>query len=278
MSQTATQTKEDTAEETSPDPIAKLAYELSKDVKKMYEAGAHYGHSRRRRHPSVIPYIYGTKNKMEIIDLQKTKEALDKALAFVKELGKSGKQLLFVTSKHEANAAIKEGAKRIDQPYVTDRWIGGTLTNFDNIRGRIDTLHDLEEKRDSGELEKYTKKEQLLQEREIGRLREKFGGIETMDTKPAAMFIIDTNEEEIAVSEATQNNIPIVGLCNTDCNIDEVAYPIPANDSNRASIKYFTERIVDVYEDGRREFTASDAEADEDVTRAKTMADEEDAE
>lgn len=244
-------------------PETTTQLDINEDLEAMYEAGAHYGQSKSRRHPSTIPYIYGTKNKMEIFDLEKTKEALAEAEEYVKELGRKGKKLLFVTSKPEANKTIREAAESVDQPYVTGRWIGGTLTNFKNIRGRIEKLRELRKKRESGELEKYTKKEQLLLEREIERLERKFGGIEDMSQFPGALFIVDTKEEQIAVDEATQVDVSIVGLCNTDCNIDEIDYPVPANDTTKASIEYFVNRIVEAYREGQKEFTPVE---DEDET------------
>lgn len=256
-----------------PNTATKSKTSVDSDIQEMFEVGAHYGQSKSRRHPSTIPFIYGMKNRKEIFDLEKTKEALDNALAFVEELGASGKQLLFVTSKHEANEVLRKGAESIDQPFVTGRWIGGTLTNFKNIRGRIEKLQELRKKQESGELEKYTKKEQLLLDREIDRLENKFGGIESMESFPGALFIIDTKEEEIAVAEAQQNDIPIIGVCSTDCNIDIIEYPIPANDAQRASVAYFVEKVVAAYEEGRKKHQPESEVSEEE--KAKTMADTE---
>ncbi|MEX2369172.1 MAG: 30S ribosomal protein S2 [Candidatus Paceibacterota bacterium] len=216
----------------------------------MFSAGAHYGLSRRRRHPSTMDYIFGLKDGVEIIDLEKTQALLNDAATFVEELGKAGESILFVTSKNEANAVVKNIAESINQPYVTGRWIGGTFTNFNNIRGRIRHLEDLEAQRDSGELEKYTKKEQLLLEREMNRLIEKFGGIRNMTNKPAAIIVVDSKEEIIAINEAKHDGVATVALCNVDCDVNEIDYPIVANDARAESIRFFLQQLRDAYEKG----------------------------
>lgn len=216
----------------------------------MFEAGAHYGLARSRRHPSTIDYIFGLKNSIEIVDLEKTQALLEDAADWLEELGEEGEQVLFVTSKNEANDIVRTVAESINQPYVTGRWIGGTFTNFDNIRGRLRHLEELEEKRDAGELEKYTKKEQLLFEREIERLKEKFGGIRSMDKLPEAVVVVDSKLESIAVEESRQSDIPVVGLCNIDCDINKIDFPIVANDARADSIRYFLQRLRDAYARG----------------------------
>lgn len=229
---------------------AKKAKISSDDLKAFFDAGAHYGLARKRRHPSTMDYIFGLKDGVEIIDLEKTQALLNDAMAFVEELGKEGGSILFVTSKNEANSIVKNIAESINQPYVVGRWIGGTFTNFNNIRGRIRHMEDLESQRDSGELEKYTKKEQLLFEREIGRLEEKFGGIRKMTEKPAAIIVVDSKEEDIAITEAKQDGVSTVALCNVDCDINEIDYPIVANDSRAESIRLFLQQLRDAYAKG----------------------------
>lgn len=220
------------------------------DLGEMFNVGAHYGLARSRRHPSTIDYIFGLKNGIEIIDLEKTQKLLEDAESFLEELGKEGEKVIFVTSKNEANDVVRTTAALIEQPFVTGRWIGGTFTNFDNIRGRIRHLDELEEKRDSGELEKYTKKEQLLFEREIERLKEKFGGIRKMDKLPAAMVVVDSKSEAIAVEEAHQSGVPVISISNTDCDINLIDYPIVANDARAESIRYFLHKLRDAYARG----------------------------
>lgn len=217
----------------------------------MFEVGAHYGYTRSKRHPSVAPFIYGTKNQVEIFDLEKTIDVLAPALAFVAKIAGEGKQLLFVGTKHEAQAVIRELADSIDMPYVTTRWIGGTLTNFAVIRARVERLGTLLAQRESGELaQKYTKKERLLIDRDIIRLEKNFGGVTMMKERPAALFIIDPKKEQTAVREARHLGVPIIALAGSDCDLKEVEYPIPANDSSRSSIHFFTKQIADAYKKG----------------------------
>lgn len=218
-------------------------------LEEFFDAGAHYGLARSRRHPSTMDYIFGLKDGIEIIDLEKTKDLLDDALDFARELGEEQGQILWVTSKSEANRVIHNAAEALDHPYVTGRWIGGTLTNFDQIRGQVEKLEELEAKQESGELEKYTKKEQMLFDREIDRLKDKFGGIRSMTDKPAAVYMVDSKAEYIALQEARQNDIPVIGLCNVDCDINQVDYPIVANDGAVDSIRLFTHMIRDAYAD-----------------------------
>lgn len=218
-------------------------------LEEFFEAGAHYGLARSRRHPSTMDYIYGLKDGIEIIDLEKTKDLLDDALEFARELGEEKGQILWVTSKSESNRIIHNAAEALDHPYVTDRWIGGTLTNFDQIRKQVDKLEELEAKKESGELEKYTKKEQMLFDRQINKLKEKFGGIRSMTDYPDAVYMVDTKSEDIALQEARQNDVPVIGLCNVDCDINQVDYPIVANDGAADSIRLFTHMVRDAYAD-----------------------------
>lgn len=217
----------------------------------LFKVGAHYGYAKTRRHPSTAPYILGLKNRVEIIDLEKTKELLDAAKAFIKTLGAEGKTLLFVGGKHEAADAVRLGAMEAGMPYVSGRWIGGTLTNFAQIHSRVDTLLDLKTKREQGELAKYTKKEQLLIGRDIERLEELFGGIVNMKALPTALFIVDPKEEKTAASEAMRLKIPVVALASSDCDVSDIAHPIVANDSSMGSIRHFVNEIVKAYTEGK---------------------------
>jgi len=219
-------------------------------LERFFDAGAHYGLARSRRHPSTMDYIYGLKEGIEIIDLEKTKKLLENAKEFARSLGEEGEQILWITSKNEANRTIHNLAESVDHPYVTGRWIGGTLTNFDQIRSQVQKLEELETKKEAGELEKYTKKEQMLFDRQIDKLKEKFGGIRSLTDLPDAVFIVDTNAEENALQEARNENVPVIGLCNVDCDIDQVDYPIVANDGSQDSIRIFAQEIRDAYADG----------------------------
>ncbi|HMO78932.1 MAG TPA: 30S ribosomal protein S2 [Candidatus Paceibacterota bacterium] len=220
-------------------------------IKEMFEAGVHFGYAKSRRHPSVSKYILGRKNNVEIFDLEKVQEKLQVALEFVAKLAKENKQILFVGGKVESRSIIKEVAEKIEAPYVSGRWIGGTLTNFDEIKKRVNKFVDLSNQRDKGLLGKYTKKERLLIERQIKKLEETFGGIVNLNSKPGAVFIIDSNKEKIAREEAIKMNVPIIALCSSDCDISMIKYPIPANDSLIKSISYFTNLIAETYKSNR---------------------------
>ena len=216
-------------------------------IEKMFEVGAHFGYSKSKRHPSMKSLIFGAKNKVEIIDLEKTDEYLKRALEFVSSIAGEGKQILFVGSKNEAREAVKSGADSIDMPYVFNRWIGGTITNFSEIKKRIARLEELTLKKEKGEFGMYTKKERILIDREIEGLEKHFGGLLSMKQKPAAIFVVDSKHEKIAVKEAKRSGIPVISLSGSDCDIKEIDYPIPANDASRSSISFFVNKIVDAY-------------------------------
>src|SRR3989338_4596431 len=214
---------------------------------KLFNAGAHFGYAKSRRHPTATPFIFGAKNSVDIFVLEKTAGALDKAKAFVKELASVGKQVIFVSSKKEAEEAIRSGAGSVLMPYVVGRWIGGTLTNFSIVRSRVDKLLDLRDKREKGELAKYTKKERLLIDREIAKLERLFSGLIPLKPPPAAVFVIDPRKEKTAVNEARQMGIPIIAVAGTDCDMKVSEYSIFANDSSRRSISFFVNEIAEAY-------------------------------
>ncbi len=218
----------------------------------MLKAGAHFGMTRSRRHPTVAPFIFGTKNKIELFDLEKTEPLLTAAKNFVKTISKTGKQILFVGGKSEAKAAIQEGSLAIGMPSVSGRWIGGALTNFGQIRKRIEKLEKLTTERERGELAKYTKKERLLIDREIAKLEVMFSGIVSMKEMPAALFVVDPKKEINAVMEAKAMNIPVIALLGSDNDIALAKYPIVGNDSSKTSIQYFVKEITSAYEEGRK--------------------------
>ncbi len=220
-------------------------------VEGLFSVGAHFGFVKSRRHPSTKPFIYGVKNKIEIFDLEKTSESLQKALVFIESLGTKSANILFVSGKSEAKSAVTMAAESINMPYVAGRFIGGTLTNFPEIKKRVEKLESLVSQKEKGELTKYTKKERLLIDREIDKLREFFFGLSVMKSLPHAVFIIDSKKESIAVKEAKTMGIPVVALCGTDCNLNEVEFPIPGNDSSRASIEFFLKKAVEAYKQGQ---------------------------
>lgn len=219
----------------------------------MFKAGAHFGYSRSRRHPSVSPYIFGAKNRVEIFDLEETDKLLDEAKAFARTLGKDGKMVLFVGGKPEARDAIKNAAISLGMPYVAGRWIGGTITNWSEIRRRLERLAELSGQRERGELGKYTKKERLLIDREITKLEENFNGIRDMKELPKALFIVDTREESAATTEALRARIPTIALMNSDCDLRQVTSPIVGNDATVQSITFFVQEIAGAYAEGVKE-------------------------
>lgn len=216
----------------------------------MFSVGAHFAYSKSRRHSSAKQFIFGAKNNVEIFDLEKTSARLSAALEFVADLAKRRKQILFVGTKNEARRIIVDAAKSLEMPYVANRWVGGTITNFSEIKKRINYFTDLAEKKERGELSKYTKKEQLNFAREIEKFNKLFSGLVPMTELPAALFVIDPKSEYIAVTEARSADIPVVSLSGSDCNMGWSDYPIPANDSAVSSIKFFTDHIVAAYKKG----------------------------
>lgn len=227
--------------------------EKNKDnlIEEMFNAGVHYAYSRSKRHPSTKDSIFGIKNKMEIIDLEKTVEMLTEAEEFVSNLAKEGQLILFVGTKNESRGVVELMASGVSAPFVINRWIGGTLTNFDEIKKRLKILQELTEKKEKGELGGYTKKERLMIDRKIADLEKTFGGLLPMiDNLPKALFVIDPKKEFIAVKEAQVLGIPIVAVANSDCDISEIDYPILANDSALSSVEFFTTKIVNAYKKG----------------------------
>lgn len=225
----------------------------SKMVDELFKAGAHFGFVRSRRHPSTKPYIFGSKNRVEIFDLEKTEVALEKALDFVKKLGAAHSSILFVGGKGEARTALKAGAESLGMPFVDGRWIGGTLTNFTQIKKRVQKLEDLTTQKEKGELAKYTKRERMLIDKEIENLKRFFEGLTAMKDLPKALFVIDSKKEEIAIKEAKEKGIPVVALCGSDCDITLVDYAIPANDASVTSIAFFVNKIVEAYDMGKKQ-------------------------
>ncbi len=224
-----------------------------KAIEAMFKAGAHFGYSRARRHASVKNDLFGAKNGVDIIDLEKTAVALSDAKKFLFEMGKGGKKVLFVGTKHETRDIVDAAAKSLAMPYVVERWVGGTLTNWPEIKKRTGRLKELAEKFTKGELEKYTKMERLLFERELEKLRREFGGLIDLDGLPTALVIVDPREEHIAVAEATKMKLPTVALLNSDCDKSKITYPILANDAALQSVAYFVEELKNSYLEGQKE-------------------------
>ena len=219
-------------------------------VEKMFKAGAHYGYSKTRRHPSVSKYIYATKNKVDIINLEKTNIMLESALLFVKNLGAQNKTVLFVGTKPEAKVATKDMAESLNMPYVTERWIGGTLSNFTEIKKRITELENYRKDSTTGGLDKYTKKERVVMAKKMEKLTRYYSGLIGLKKAPDALLVIDARSEHIAATEARKSGIPVIALVNSDSNIKSLDYPIVANDAGIPSIKFFVTAIGNAYKEG----------------------------
>ncbi len=223
-------------------------------VERLFEVGAHFAHVKSRRHPSMRPYVVGAKSKVEIFDLMKTNEQIIAAKKVMETLAKDGKTVLFVGGKKEISALVKSSALRIAAPYVSTRWLGGTISNFVEIKKRIDRLADLLEKRESGELAKrYTKLERVRIDREIDRLVERLDGITALTKCPDAFVIVDTKHEKHAAKEANAAGIPVIGIMSSDCDIADAAYPIVTNDASRATVSLVLDELVSAFEAARSE-------------------------
>ena len=223
----------------------------SVSLRDLLEAGVHFGHQTRLWHPRMRPYIYGKKNGVHIIDLQKTAGQLNEALRFIQATAARGQSVLFVGTKRAAREIISQQADRSGMFYVNNRWLGGTLTNFKTVQKSIDSLIKLEKARDDGKFEALTKKEALDLTRKITKMERSLGGIKSMKGLPGAMFVIDPKREYIAIREANKLGIPVVALCDTNCDPENVDHVIPGNDDALKSIQLFTQAIADASLEGQ---------------------------
>ena len=253
-------------------------------MKQLLEAGVHFGHQTRRWNPKMAPYIFTERNGIYIIDLQKTVKLIDKAYAFMKEVGETGRPILFVGTKKQAQAAIEDEAKRCGQYYVNQRWLGGMLTNYKTISKRIKRLNDINAMEEDGTFEKLSKKEVLSIHREAEKLEKFLGGIKDMHGMPAAMFVVDPKKERIAVKEAKILGIPVIGIVDTNCDPDDVDFVIPANDDAIRAVKLISSTMADAIVEANQgeaydEAPAAEAEgAEEAEAAAEKPAAEEQAE
>ena len=219
-------------------------------MKAMLEAGVHFGHQTRRWNPKMSKFIFGERNSIHIIDLQKTVDLCREACAFITKMVSEGGNVLFVGTKRQAQPIIEEAAKQAQMFYVSHRWLGGTLTNFKTIQTSINRLKDLEKKKGENTLEGLTKKEKLMVERDIIKLTKSFGGIKDMNRLPAVIFIVDPHKEDIALLEANRLRIPVVAIADTNCNPEGIDYLVPGNDDAIKSIRLFTAKVVQACLDG----------------------------
>jgi len=218
--------------------------EITPSLEEMLKAGIHFGHRTSRKNPKMEPYIFTSRNNVHIIDLEKSREKLKEALEFISKLKEKKGTIVFVGTKISAKQITEESAKEVGMPYATERWIGGTITNFKVISGRLGHFRDLEKKKETGELKKYTKKEQHEFGVELQKLNRQFGGIKNLTEVPNALLVVDTYKEKLAVKEAKIKGIPIVGLCDTNADPTLIDYPIPANDDAISSLKLILGSIV----------------------------------
>ena len=221
-------------------------------MKQLLEAGVHFGHQTRRWNPKMERYIFTERNGIYIIDLQKTVKQVEEAYNFIKEVAASGKSILFVGTKKQAQDSVKDEAERAGVFYINHRWLGGTLTNFGTIRKRIDHLHELEKMEEDGTFNVLPKKEVILLRKEKDRLEKFLGGIKGMTELPGAVFVVDPRKEKIAVAEARKLDIPVVGIVDTNCDPDEIDYVIPGNDDAIRAVKLLTEKMAEAYIEGKQ--------------------------
>jgi len=232
--------------------MAKTKSEIKINLKDLLDAGCHFGHQAQRWNPKMAPFLYGVRDGVHIFDLAKTKEGLEKAAEFVKDTVAKGGKIIFVGTKRQAQAIVKEEAQKAKMPFITERWLGGIITNWDNIKKSIDKLKDLKTQKEAGELKKYTKKENILIDREIARLERFFGGLVDLKELPAAIFIIDVKKEQAALREADKKNIPVIAIVDSNSDPDMVDWVIPANDDAVGSIKLIVSLIAEAVKKGQQ--------------------------
>ncbi|MBI4038900.1 30S ribosomal protein S2 [Candidatus Daviesbacteria bacterium] len=248
-------------------------------LEELLEAGVHFGHQVRRGHPRMKPYIFGARDGVHIIDLTQSHKYLKEASEFVYELGKTGKVLLFVGTKKQARPIVESLAKKLNASYMTERWMGGFLTNFEEIKKNIKLLKEFRQQKEKGELAKYTKKELLLLDRKMAKLEKDFAGVMDLERLPDAIFVTDAVSENIAVREANRLKIKVVAIADSNCNVSEIDYPIPGNDDAIKSIKILVEAIAAALEEGKKEGgkQAAKIAKKEEKEAAKKAAEEEGA-
>ena len=230
-------------------------------MKQLLEAGVHFGHQTRRWNPKMKEYIFTERNGIYIIDLQKTVKKIEEAYNFVRDLAMEDKSILFVGTKKQAQESIEQEAKRCDMFYVNQRWLGGMLTNFKTIQGRIARLRRIEQMEATGQFDLLPKKEVMQLKLEQQKLEKNLGGIKEMKKLPGALFVVDPPKEHIAVAEARTLKIPIVAIIDTNCDPDEVDYPIPGNDDAIRAVKLITAKMADAVLEGRQGEQMNDEEA-----------------
>lgn len=230
-------------------------------IDRLFEAGSHFGFKKARRHPTVTQYLYTTKNGNDIFDLEKSIDLITNAKEVLKEAGLHGKTVLFVGTKDESSPIVKAAAEKTESPYATNRWIGGMLTNFSEIKKRINRLETLTNEKESGELErKYTKKERVVIGREMDKLSFNFFGISKMQKLPDFMLVVDPRHDSIAVAEAQERNIPVMAVMSSDCDANKVRFPVVVNDSLQTSVSLVVHELADAYAEGKSAYVPKPVE------------------
>ncbi len=240
-------------------------------MKQLLEAGVHFGHQTRRWDPRMAEYIFQARNGIHIIDLQKTSKKLDEAYEFIRSQAEEGKNILFVGTKKQAQECVKEAAEKCGMFYINERWLGGTLTNFNTIRTRVERLNELERMEEDGTFDVLPKKEVVLLRKEMEKLNKNLGGIKEMTEIPDVMFIVDPKKEHIAILEAKKLNIPVVGLIDTNCNPNDVDYVIPGNDDAIRAVKLMTDVMANAVIEGRQGESFDTTEMAQEYSEEKSM-------
>ena len=249
-------------------------------MKQLLEAGVHFGHQTRRWDPRMAEYIFQARNGIHIIDLQKASKKIDEAYAFIKEQVEEGKTVLFVGTKKQAQECMKEAALKCGMYYVDQRWLGGMLTNFDTIRSRVQRLKDLEAMEQDGTFDVLPKKEVIGLKKEMEKLEANLGGIKEMDKLPGVIFLVDPKKERIAILEARRLNIPTVGIVDTNCNPEDLDYPIPGNDDAIRAVKLIADVMANAVVEGKQgesfeEEKVEEQPVEEEVTTMEQLVAEE---
>lgn len=225
-------------------------------IQRLFNAGSHFGFKKSRRHPTVVPYLFTTKEGVDIFDLEKTAASVESVKELLKEAGLAGKTVLFVGTKDESAKIVKRIAENVGAPYVVNRWIGGMLTNQSEIKKRINRLEALTHESLSGELErKYTKKERVMIGREMDKLTFNFGGIKDMQKAPDFVLVVDPRHDHISVTEAASRNVPIIAIMSSDCDASKITYPVVVNDSLQTSVTLILEELAAAYKEGASAYT-----------------------
>ncbi|MEO8719921.1 MAG: 30S ribosomal protein S2 [Ginsengibacter sp.] len=246
----------------------------------LLEAGVHFGHLKKKWNPKMLPYIFAEKKGIHIIDLNKTVEGLEEAAAALKSIAKSGKKIMFVATKKQAKEIVTEAARKVNMPFVTERWLGGMLTNFNTVRKSVKKMQAIEKMLNDGTLDSITKKERLTLTRDRDKMEKVLGGIAAISRVPAALFLVDIGHEHIALSEAKRLNITTFGMVDTNCDPNKVEFSIPANDDATKSISIITNFIVAAIAEGLAERQAEKEEETEETedTSARSLKFDEGAE